>query len=76
MSKMVQWWNDHKNEARKTEMNNITSDFKVVERNGKVFLTHQGYAFAEVAKDASVSVIVNKLNEARKAALEFEGYGN
>lgn len=76
MNRLVQWWNDHKDEARKTEMNNIKSDFKVVERNGKVFLTHQGYAFAEIDKYASASTIVDKLNEARKAALEFEGYGN
>ncbi len=73
MKKIIDWWNDRKESSRKNEIENVRFDFKVAERNGKIYLMHKGYAFAVIAKDMSASEIAAKLNEARKAALEFEG---
>lgn len=73
MKKIIDWWNDRKESSRKNEIENIKGDFKVAERNGKIYMTHHGFAFAVIAKDMSASEIAAKLNEARKAALEFEG---
>ena len=70
MKKIIDWWNDRKESSRKNEIENVRFDFKVAERNGKIYLMHKGYV---IAKDMSASEIAAKLNEARKAALEFEG---
>lgn len=73
MKTIRQWWDDRKESSRKNEAENIKSGFKVAEKNGKIYITHHGYAFAVIAKDATAAEIASKLNEARKAALEFEG---
>lgn len=70
---MKEWWTKHKDKSRKDELENIKRDFKVCENGGKIYLTHNGYAFAVMAKDATAAEIAVKLNEARKAALELEG---
>jgi len=67
------WWNDHKEQSLKNEANAINADFKVCEKDGKIYLTHHGYAFAVMSKDATAAAIAAKLNEARKAALGFGG---
>lgn len=73
MKTIRQWWADRKESSRKNELENIKSGFKVAEKNGKIYITHHGYAFAVIAKDSTAAEIASKLNEARKAALEFEG---
>ena len=73
MKKITQWRAKYKEQVRKNQLENIKSDFKVAEKNGKIYITHHGYAFAVIAKDATAAEIASKLNEARKAALEFEG---
>lgn len=76
MKTIEQWWNSHKNKNRINEVRNIRSDFKICERNGLIYLTHNGYAFATMPKHATADEIATKLNEARQAALEFEGLLN
>ena len=43
------------------------------EKDGKIYLIHNGYAFAVVKDNTSASEIAAKLNAARDAALEYEG---
>lgn len=73
MKTLKQWRTELKSKARQNELENIKTDFKVTEKNGKIYLTHHGYAFMTMPKDATADEIATKLNEARKAALEFEG---
>ena len=73
MNAIEQWWNNHKNQNRINEAKNIRSDFKVCARNGLIYLTHNGCAFAVMPPHATADEIAFKLNEARQAALEFEG---
>lgn len=73
MKTLKQLWNCHKSKQNELEVRAIRADFKVAEKNGKIYLIHHGYAFAEMDRHASASEIADKLNEARKAALEFEG---
>lgn len=73
MRTIRQWWTDRKAQAREHELENIKRDFKVFENGGKLYLTHNGYAFAVMPSHATADEIAAKLNEARKAAMEFEG---
>lgn len=73
MKRISKWRAEYKERARKAELENIKGDFKIAEKNGKIYLTHNDYAFAIMPKDATVAEIAAKLNEARKAALELEG---
>lgn len=73
MKTIRQWWNEHKAQARENELENIKGDFKVFENGGKLYLTHHGYAFAVMPSHATADEIATRLNEARRAALEFEG---
>lgn len=73
MRTIRQWWTDRKAQARENELENIKKDFKVFENGGKLYLTHNGYAFAVMPSHATADEIAAKLNEARKAAMEFEG---
>lgn len=73
MKIIKQWWIDHKEKQKKDTVENIRSDFKVHERDGSIYLTHNGFAFALMSSHATADEIAAKLNEARKAALEFEG---
>lgn len=73
MNKLRKWWSTHKKAAERRRAYEFAQDFRVVERNGKMYLTCCGTAFAEISTHASASEIVTLLNYARKAALEFEG---
>lgn len=73
MKTLKQAWNYHKSKQKDLEVRAIRADFWVAEKNGRIYLIHHGYAFAEMDKYASASDIAGKLNEARKTALEFEG---
>lgn len=73
MKSLAQVWTDHKEKSTANEIAAIKSDFKVCEKDGKIYLTHNGYAFATMPKESTAAEIAAKLNEARKAALEFEG---
>lgn len=50
----------------------LKSEFKVVERNGSLWLTHMGVAFMKVASLAKAEDIAKELNKARETAIEFE----
>lgn len=73
MKTIQDWWTERKDESRKAELENIQSSFTVAEKDGRIYLIHNGYAFAIMPQHATADEIAAKLNEARKASLEFEG---
>lgn len=73
METIKEWWNKHQEQKREVETERIKSDFNVHEQCGNIYLTHHGYAFAVMAKNATADEIAYRLEETRKAALEFEG---
>lgn len=50
----------------------IRAEFQVVERNGVLWLTHNGTAFAKVETNVSASDVAKLLSDARCAAILFE----
>lgn len=73
MNKLINWWNSRRELSKKKAIEAFKSDYKVSEKNGKLYLIHQGYAFDVMPLSATAEEITAKLNEARRAALEFEG---
>lgn len=73
MKKLIKWWNDHKEKSKRKAIEAFKTDYKVSERNGKIYLVHQGYAFAVLPEEMTAAEIANELNNARNAALEYEG---
>lgn len=72
MKTIKQWWNERKAQARDRELESIRRSFNVVEKGGKLYLTHQGYAFAAMQSCDSAEIIAARLEDARYAAIEFE----
>lgn len=72
--KIKKWLSNQRSAAMSKSAERIKSEFYVSERDGYIYLIHSGFAFAKMPTYESASEITSKLNEARKAALEFEGY--
>lgn len=70
---LIKWWKRHKELSKKKEINAFKSGYKVSERNGKIYLVHQGFAFAVLPNEMTAIEIADELNNAHNAALEFEG---
>lgn len=49
----------------------IMAEFNVVERDGYVWLTHNGIAFMEFGCETSVREVTDKLAEVRETAVRF-----
>lgn len=73
MNRLIEWWNSRRELSKKKAIEAFKSDYKVSERNGKIYLVLQGYAFAVLPDKMTAGEIANKLNNARNAALEYEG---
>lgn len=73
MNNLIKWWNDRKEAAKRKAIEAFKTDYKVSERNGKIYLVHQGRAFAVLPDEMTAAEMANELNNARNAALEYEG---
>lgn len=73
MKTLNQLWSDWKAQSRKNKINGIKRDFEVTEKDGKIYLTICGHAFAEMKIFESISDATRRLKEARDAALKYEG---
>lgn len=71
MNYLKKWWTDRvaKREEEITQI--IRDEFRVVEKSGILFLTHNGVAFEQIAGDAPASEIAGKLNTARNVAQTY-----
>lgn len=50
----------------------LKAEFRVVEGNGSLWLTHCGVAFMKVSSLAKAEDVAKALNDARNTAVEFE----
>lgn len=62
-----------KDKYRRQAEVNLKSEFKVKERGGILYLTHNDVAFKIIDTNASAADIAMALEEARAAAINFEG---
>lgn len=63
---------NYKDRKRNEDIDDLKSEFKVVERDGVLYFTHLGVAFAKIAPTAHSEDIATALNHARNIAVEFE----
>ena len=73
MKTWKQLWNDWKVQSRKNKIGGIKHEFEVAEKDGNIYITLCGHAFAAIQSYESVSEINRRIKDARKAALKFEG---
>lgn len=63
---------DKKEKCRLQNEANLKSEFKVVERGGFLWLTHNGVAFMKIASLSKAEDVTKELNKARECAVEFD----
>ena len=73
MKNFKKYISDRKEKYRMQYEANIRSDFKVQEKSGSLWLTHNGIAFMKVDENANASDVAKLLNTARNCAVDFEG---
>ena len=73
MKTWKQLWNDWKVQSRKNKISGIKLEFEFAEKDGNIYITLCGHAFAAIPSYESVSEINRRIKDARKAALKFEG---
>ena len=71
MKILNKWWSDRKKKEQDRIASEIRKEFEVVEKDGVLFLTHNGVAFDQIDKDTPANGIASKLNIARDTAQAF-----
>lgn len=74
MNFLKKWLQKEKAKEAKRRAGSILEDFKVVEKDGKIWLTHMGFAFKEMPATKSTGEVAKELNTARQTAIRYEGY--
>ena len=73
MKNILRNWLDHKKEGfRKQRDHDIREEFKVVELDGKLWITHNGCAFAEMDPKQSADDVTHHLFKARETAIRYD----
>lgn len=71
--KIKKWCQGWRHSENMRKASRVEMDFRVSERDGRIYLTHLGFAFAKMPLGVTAAEIANELNNARNAALEYEG---
>ena len=74
MNFFKKWLENCQAKEMKRRAGSILEDFKVIEKDNKIWLTHMGFAFKEIPNNKSASEIAKELNNARQTAIRYEGY--
>lgn len=72
MGKIKRYFDRKKEQWLLQDESNLRSSFKVEEKAGHLWLTHNGVAFMKVGELRQASDIAGMLNKARECAVEFE----
>lgn len=72
MKTIKQYIADQKEQSRLQKESQLKAEFKVVERDGFLWLTHQGVAFSKIDLTMQAIDVAAMLNDARDCAIEFE----
>lgn len=68
------WLTKYQAKEMKRRAGSIFEDFKVIEKDNKIWLTHMGFAFKEIPNNKSAAEIAKELNNARQTAIRYEGF--
>lgn len=71
MNYLKSWWNNRQKKEKQALTNAIRSEFEVTERNGVLFLTHDGVAFKQIPCEMAALEIAKMLNIARDTAQTY-----
>lgn len=72
MNRLKRWWIERKIRDRQMRELIIMRQLRIEEHNGKIWLVCNEVAVREISPLASAKEIVDILNAARKAAIEYE----
>lgn len=72
MKRIKQYIADKKEQNRLQNEAQLKAEFKVVERDGYLWLTHCGVAFKRIDLNTQAIDVAFMLNDARRYAVEFE----
>lgn len=73
MRKLIRRWIDRKKDSfRRQRDNDIREEFKVVELDGKLWITHNGVAFEEMDPSKSADEVTHLLLKARETAIRYD----
>lgn len=73
MNKIRQYFHNRKERKRLEDEARLKSEFRVVERNGYLWLTHEGVAFMKIESLSYAADVASELKKARETAIEFKG---
>lgn len=72
METIKKYISNQKEKSRLQKETQLKSEFKVVERGGLLWLTHQNVAFMKISSYTNTEDIVKDLIKARNCAIEFD----
>lgn len=72
MKTIKQYIADQREQSRLQKESRLRAEFNVVERDGYLWLTHQGVAFSRIDLNMQAIDVASMLNDARETAVEFE----
>lgn len=68
----IRQWREGRRERAAAEIEQIiANEFNIVERDGNLFLTHDGVAFEQIPADTPASEIAVHLHNARTTAISY-----
>lgn len=73
MKIIKKWLSEYKEKSKNDRVNELFHQFKVAERNGCLWLTHNGVAFLKINVSDTSANIAGMLKTARDNAVEYEG---
>lgn len=72
MKSIKEFIENKKQKIRLQKEAELKSEFQVVERANRLWLTHNGVAFMDFPKDVKTEDVTESLNKSRLAAIIFE----
>lgn len=72
MQTIKEYIRNKKEKAQSQYEADVRADFRVVEKGGFLWLTHQGIAFMKVESTSKASDVAQRLAHARDTAIEYE----
>lgn len=71
MNWLKKWWNNRKEKQEQEIKKIICNEFKIVEKEGVLYLTHNGVAFQQIGKNTTAQTVASELNRTRAVAQLF-----
>lgn len=72
MNIIKHWLDKQKQKSVRQRATDLYNEFKVIEKDGTLWLTHLGVAFKEIPSTTSAEGVAQLLNEARETAVKHD----